>query len=119
MQSFGSLLRRLRGTLPLVAVARRIGISKGYLANLEAGRKVPTAARARRMLERGFGLTGPALARAIAEVELQDLGLADPELRALALDLILGAVPTTAESRLRRVYRSYARSTETPTELTE
>ena len=108
MKSFGPLMRRLRGPLGQSETARRIGLSKGYLANLEAGRKVPTEARARRMLERGFGLTGPALDRTIAELRLLDLGLADPELRALALDLIAGRVPADVLSHLRKLYRRYS-----------
>jgi transcriptional regulator with XRE-family HTH domain len=114
MKSFGSLLRQLRGSTPLTEMAARLGISKGYLANLEAGRKIPPEARARALLQQGFGLPAPAVTRLLLEVQLGDAGLHDPELRQLVIALIQQTLPASVQQELRQLYRRSASDSKPP-----
>lgn len=88
MRSFGSLLKRLRGTMQAQALARRLGMPKSYIANIEAGRKTPSERQARRILEHGFGLTGDEADRCLLHVLLFDYGVRDEPVREVLIDLI-------------------------------
>jgi transcriptional regulator with XRE-family HTH domain len=98
----------LRGLVPLSEMARLLGISKGHLANLEAGRKIPDEERARDLLRRGFHLPQREVTRLILEVQLRDYGLRDRVLRQLVIDLIQRRVPAPIRQELRWLYRNYA-----------
>jgi transcriptional regulator with XRE-family HTH domain len=108
MKSFGPLLRKLRGPVSQPEMARRLGISEGYLSKLETGRKVPAEARAHALLCLGFALPPKEATRLLLDVQLADHGLRDPELRQLVIDLIQKRMPSVVRRELRQLYRRYA-----------
>src|SRR3954447_24961652 len=74
MKSFGRLLRKLRGSTPLAALAQRTALDTGYLGSLEAGRRVADEFVARLILGQGFELEAEDVTRLILGVQLYDLG---------------------------------------------
>ncbi|MFN3650382.1 MAG: helix-turn-helix transcriptional regulator [Armatimonadota bacterium] len=88
MESFGILLKKLRGKMAASELAKRLHVPRSYIANLEAGRKVPTAKQARRILERGLGLNVTDAARCLMHVLLFDYGVRDEQVREGLLELI-------------------------------
>ncbi|HTE20977.1 MAG TPA: hypothetical protein VK689_21640 [Armatimonadota bacterium] len=106
--SFYRLLKRLRGTTPLAALAEQCGCDERLLARLEAGHRPVDEATARDLLRRGFGLAKRDIDRFILGIQLYDLGLRDNDLRQLVLDLLLKTAPENVREQLRRLYRNYA-----------
>ena len=83
MNSFGVLIKGLRGTTPLREIGRRCGLSYSYLAKVEAGQKTLREDRARQILETAFGMGREEVERTLTDVMLLDRGLSDHQLRAL------------------------------------
>jgi transcriptional regulator with XRE-family HTH domain len=105
--SFGSLLRELRGTIPLKELARRVGLSDTYLSNVEAGRRTLSEEKARSVLERGFGLAEDQSTRLILETKLLDYGIKG-EIRELVADLIQDTLPQGLRRELLKLYHNAA-----------
>lgn len=106
MRSFGRLLRRMRGTIPLGKIAQRIRREPQFLENIESGRVVPDERVARAILTRGFDLDADESRRAILGIQLYDLGLKDNDIRQLVIAVIEGSVPETTRASLKRHYRT-------------
>src|SRR4051794_15699920 len=72
--SFGRLLRKMRGSIPLDELAARTGFDGEYLKSLEAGRLPADEFIARHVLSRGFRLGRDDVDRLILGIQLYDLG---------------------------------------------
>lgn len=108
LQSFGKLLKRLRGDTSFETLAERAGLDPIYLENVEAGRTPADAAVALQVFRKGFGLSRSDAQRLLLGVQLYDLGLKNNDLRQLVVDLILGTTPPGVRTKLRALYRAYA-----------
>ena len=109
MQSFGRLLKRLRGgNLPLAELARRTALDEQYLERIEAGRLVTEVVIVRHILFKGFRLERPYVQRLVLGIQLFDLGLRDNDLRQLTVDLITRRTPPRIREQIRALYHRYA-----------
>jgi transcriptional regulator with XRE-family HTH domain len=106
MKHFGSLMKRLRGRTSLRVIEQRTGLTHSYLSKIERGTRTPTEERAGQILGQGFGLGDQEIERALIEVNLEDHGLEEPELRHLVADLIQGNLPQPVLRRILLLYRS-------------
>jgi hypothetical protein len=109
VKSFGRLLRTMRGVTPLVEIADLTRLDEPYLARLEGGRTFADEVMVRHILTKGFGLARAEVARLVLGLQLYDLGLRDPELRLLVIDLITKSAPVDVRKRLHALYRGYAK----------
>jgi len=107
MNSFGRLIRTMRGQVPRHEIAERIGVESAYLEAIETGKITPDEQVAKRILRRGFELDTAETQRAILGIQLYDLGLHDNDLRQLVVDVILNTQPEAIRQQLRVLYQSY------------
>ena len=107
LNSFGRLLRRLRGRTPLSEVAARAGLNEEYLTNLEAGEVPVDETLARQILRDGLDLHRKDINRLILGLHLYDLGLKDNDLRQLVIALIRRELPAAVRAELKELYRRY------------
>jgi transcriptional regulator with XRE-family HTH domain len=108
MNSFGRLLRRLRGKTSLSTVAERAHLDELYLVQVEEGDVAVDVATARQILQQGFGLNRPDTDRLILGIQLYDLGLKENDLRQLVIDLIRKETPPPIRTEIKQLYRRYA-----------
>jgi transcriptional regulator with XRE-family HTH domain len=105
MKSFGRLLRRLRGAIPLETVGERAGLAPEHLTQIEAGELPVEEASARHILRRGLDLPRSDVDRLLLGIQLYDLGLKDNEIRQLAIAVIRREVPAPIQEELKQLYR--------------
>lgn len=93
----GRTLRRLRGKRPIKEVSAAAGISQEYWHNIESGRRVPTDSRVYlKLLCLGLGLPKDTALDLLHDAYLEEMGLRDPDLRALCVAAIAGRLPPAA-----------------------
>lgn len=109
VKSFGRLLRTLRGVTPRAEIADRTRLDEPYLARIEGGRTLADEVMVRHILAKGFGLARIDVARLVLGLQLYDLGLRDPELRLLVVDLITKSIPVRVREELVALYRGYTK----------
>ena len=105
MESFGKLLRNLRGATSLEAISDRTGLSARYLAKVEAGEVVVDEEAARQIIRSGFGLPVADEEHLILGIQLYDLGLRDNTLRQIIIAIIRKEAPASATRVLCKAYR--------------
>lgn len=108
MKSFGKLLRKLRGQIPLEEIGRKAFIPLDYLRAIERGDEVADQKLAARILTDAFALSSVDTRRLLVGIELYDLGLRDPEIRQLVADVIARRTPPKVVEALRRLYLGYS-----------